>query len=741
MSFLKKFQTILAYIGASGLSFVVDLAAFSIILFFLNSHSASAIIIASYLARAISSIFNYIINKKFVFKYDKNNKKKDNTFIKYFVLVVINITISGTVVAKLYKMFRLNETLIKVFIDGAIFIINFFIQKFIIFKKEDNSNNITKYILPIISFLAIFSHLNKYGLTFNYEWYEYLQMIVSLVILYVLYLKVFKEDREIKSINVLSVIFTICMILGYSYNVYNSPALIYISEIHILVMLLKSLGYFFLIKNVLNTIYIFITEHKFKESGSKIAKKFREHPFLYSFITLSVVYGFWLIFFYPGVINYDNANQIKEVLGLHTRYLDSIVLLNDKVTLTNFNPVVHTLILGNFFKLGLHLGSANLGIFMYTIFQEIIIITALAYSISFLAKEGIKTRYLLIILGLYILVPYYPTYAFTAVKDSLSTAFVLLYIIKMYQYLKYDYKFKDYFIFFMIIILLILFRNNSIFLILMSLPVAIFVKKKTWKNTVILLALIIAFMFLYNNTLTFFDIPNTSIREVLSIPFQQTARYVKEHNDEVTSEEKEAIDKILGYDTLAQRYVPTLSDKVKNEYNKYATAEELKNYFIVWGKMFFKHPFAYLNATINNNYSYFYPNVYSGYVYTGLNEKLPEAGYDYHFNKLAIGREALKGYANGWRYIPVVQLLVSCGFYTWAYVFLTLLLCKRKKKNLIIILTPAISMIIMCFLGPANTYFRYVLAYAATFPLVAALVIKEINSSILIKTNNKASKI
>ena len=46
----------------------------------------------------------------------------------------------------------------------------------------------------------------------------------------------------------------------------------------------------------------------------------------------------------------------------------------------------------------------------------------------------------------------------------------------------------------------------------------------------------------------------SSIRETLSIPFQQTARYVSNYEDEVTEKEKKTIDKVLVYDTLKDDY-------------------------------------------------------------------------------------------------------------------------------------------------------------------------------------------
>ena len=125
----SKYQTIITYILFSSLSFIVDIVSFALILFFLKDK----IMISSYLARAISSIFNYIVNKNIVFK--NNEKKNIKSMIMYFLLVIVNITISGTLVKKIYFFIHYNATFIKVVIDSLIFIINYFLQKYVIFKK------------------------------------------------------------------------------------------------------------------------------------------------------------------------------------------------------------------------------------------------------------------------------------------------------------------------------------------------------------------------------------------------------------------------------------------------------------------------------------------------------------------------------------------------------------------------------------------------------------------------------
>ena len=729
---IKKYYVYVTYIISAGISFGLDLSLFSLFLWLLNDKISASILVASYLARALSSFVNYLINKYKVFKYNKDTQKSDNTIWQYFGLVIINITVSAILVDTISKIIPIYATIIKSVIDVIIFVINFFVQKKFIFNENKN-NKVFNYILPIISFLALYLKINNNGISFKYELLEIIGMIIVLPLLFLGYLKVFKKANYL-GLNILSIIFTLLMILGASYDYNYTPNLVFNSNIHILVSLLKFIGFYFLFKNILNTFYDYMINSKFKVKTNKLINLFNKHPYLFSFGVLFLVYSIYLIIFYPGIINYDNANQIKEVLGMHTRYLDSIVVINEDITLTNFNPILHTLLLGNLFKIGVNIGNVNLGLFLYSFLQMIAVVGILSYALKFLHDEGVKSKYLLGILLIYVIVPYFPLYAITAVKDTFFTMFVLLYIIKLYQFIKYDFKFKDYLIFIIIMLLVILFRNNGIYLVMLSFPFTLIFKRGIRKQIVILCILVLGFNYSYGKVLNILEIPNTSIREMLSIPFQQTARYVKYHSADVTEKEKKNIDKILNYDTLAERYNPILSDKVKNEYNKYATNDDLKNYFESWLNMLFKHPMTYINATVSNVYGYFYPDTYRWYVYNTLNEKLPEAGFDYHFiDTFEIARDLISGYSSVLRDIPIVKLIVNCGFYTWCYLFLMVVLIMQKKSKYIILLAPAFSLVLMNVAGPANTYFRYVLPYATALFTIVPLVLLEVNKNFRIK--------
>ena len=134
------------------------------------------------------------------------------------------------------------------------------------------------------------------------------------------------------------------MIVGYSYDTTNSSDLLFGSFFLFMLSVLKLIGYFIFFNVTINLIFEFLKKYNFPDfkKKNKLLEYFNEHPFLFSFIVLFVCYLPYIIVYYPAVINYDAANQIKEVMGIHTRYMDSVVLINENVFITNFNPVLHT---------------------------------------------------------------------------------------------------------------------------------------------------------------------------------------------------------------------------------------------------------------------------------------------------------------------------------------------------------------------------------------------------------------
>ena len=243
---------------------------------------------------------------------------------------------------------------------------------------------------------------------------------------------------------------------------------------------------------------------------------------------------------------------------------------------------------------------------------------------------------------------------------------------------------------------------------------------------IVLLLTISSYLSFNNILLPKLGISGTSIRETLSIPFQQTARYVKYYEEELTSENKRIIASILDYDNLKNDYNEDLADPVKNKFNKDATNDDLVKYFEVWLNGLLKHPLVYIDATINNITGYFYPFDNSWKVYHKLNPKLSEAGFDYHYNELNVLRKVMHGYEKVIEYSPF-GLILNIAVITWISILLFIMILNKDKYYIFLI--PNIISIFFCVLSPANTYYRYIypslLIMVCMFPFIKNIVEKK----------------
>ena len=115
-----------------------------------------------------------------------------------------------------------------------------------------------------------------------------------------------------------------------------------------------------------------------------------------------------------------------------------------------------------------------------------------------LKKMNLSVKYCWICLLIFALVPIFPMYAMSAVKDVLFTAFLILYVVFLHNILKFkmqNYKYYHYLALFLVMLLVILFRNNGLYIILLSFPFVILVNKDTRKRLAVIFVLVLAFNF------------------------------------------------------------------------------------------------------------------------------------------------------------------------------------------------------------------------------------------------------
>ncbi|OGX80454.1 family 2 glycosyl transferase [Exiguobacterium sp. SH31] len=125
------YRMFLAYSLSSVASFLMDIGVYALLIFLLNPWFETVhVIVATILARVVSSLFNYYVNRKVVFK-----STAKRSMLKYFGLVAVQMALSASLVYVLFLLFRDGEVILKVAVDSVLFVLSYYVQKRWIFKR------------------------------------------------------------------------------------------------------------------------------------------------------------------------------------------------------------------------------------------------------------------------------------------------------------------------------------------------------------------------------------------------------------------------------------------------------------------------------------------------------------------------------------------------------------------------------------------------------------------------------
>lgn len=496
--------------------------------------------------------------------------------------------------------------------------------------------------------------------------------------------------------------------------------------------------------------------------------------------------------FAAGLFMGDTGAQIRQWFNYPNGTSDYLRLLNPNVLLNGHHPVVHTAIIGSCVQLGLSLfNSANAGLIIYTCAQFVITAACMAYSISSLRKLGVSLPVRGAILLFFAFMPMFSNYAVLLTKDVLfADAFLVLLVqtVKLVAcglprrdanveragektpvlFARHDW------------LLLALGAMGSTFLrnggLVFPLAACVIaaafsawdahaarraakqagaapsgaIPRFRWVGVLAVLALCLASnMYFTKVFMPAHDITPGSKREILSIPFQQTARFVQKHDGlnsgvnptvkedgtiveapcdgSVTDEERAVIDRVLKYENLGRRYNPDKSDAVKNCFNEYASQEDIDAYFEVWAQMFKKDPECYISALINNYYGYFYPSARDAWVYSTARSAEIMAKpdnlkyFDFHPVDSKVVRwcdHLINLYRVAVQRVPFISLTMSSATYVWIMIAVVVYLLRRHSWRALAIWVPLLGVLAVCLIGPCNgsTYMRYLYPVIACMP-------------------------
>jgi hypothetical protein len=428
----------------------------------------------------------------------------------------------------------------------------------------------------------------------------------------------------------------------------------------------------------------------------------------------------WLISLYPGIMSGDTTIQIS--------YFYSGEFSAD-------NPLFDTLLFGAFVLPSAEIfGTHNYGAYLYVILQSIAMAFSFSLSCGYMERLHTPRSFRVVTLLFFALLPVFPIYATTIVKDALFSWLYVLYIIAIIELVRSkgdvlsNKRYRACLI--ALCILLALTKRTGIYVVILTGLILLFLFRKQWKRLV--LPLVLPLMIIYGvfpiALYPVFDAKETKTYDAYSVLFQQTARYAVFFGDETTPGQKEAIDKILGYKTLAERYVWYSADDVKSGFKADVTSEDMTNYIKVWAEQGLRHPVVYLEALIGTTYPYFAPaDSFQTYIsYVPASEEgdyldVPKSLVSIHNN--------LSRVVSWLNNESATKILNSLTLYVWWIPLFSFWLVKAHKNRLSWVFVPILISFLILLVSPgALGNDRYALPMLYTAPLLIALIFEAIHS-------------
>lgn len=514
-----------------------------------------------------------------------------------------------------------------------------------------------------------------------------------------------------------------CLILSffrawsvYFYNINDLPSGAGVAFMPVL--------HFILSMAVLYSVFI-VGNHLLRMPCKKPASKMSDIKlFVLSFLVLLVLWLPYLIISYPGAMSWDTWIMFDEFLS------DSI---------SNYQSVTYTYLFIWFFRLSVLLGNINLSLFFLSCSHYILYAVIFAYSFVVLRKLGVPSWFKVMTWLVYAFNPLITGYIGVAIKDCVYSVLLFgsfLVMVEIYMAKTGKLPVRKYVALAAMIIVACLVRKNGIY-VYAGVILAMFLcsmSKKAQKNEikaktrVTVSAALVIYLLIYMSIQTVVRPVPDNTTEMYSLPFQQTARYVRDHGEELTPEQIEIIDNVLEYDTLAERYDPMISDPVKER--SYGSFAVTGPYFKLWFEQFFKHPGTYFAATGEQNYYLLSPEaeVTDITYFINAHEFYQHATY-YPINtyeNLFCPPDSVKGLQNAlFRYnvtvqfLPFVNLLWNGSYAFYFLAIVTAYFISRKKD--VSILAVFWMTILFVVIGPAiYGHPRYLFPIIYSLPVLFA---------------------
>lgn len=470
---------------------------------------------------------------------------------------------------------------------------------------------------------------------------------------------------------------------------------------------------------------------------------------LYTVIML-ICWAPYLVAFYPASFGFDTLSQITQFYPGHGRVWQSGVWFD--VQFLDNNPVFDSLLFGAIGYMGDALfGSWNPTLFAFVIVQAIAQATGFTLLCAYFQKRSMNWQFVLASFLFFCLFPVFPINATTVIKDTLFSWLFTFYFIATAHIVATRGKAlasaKYAALFAILSLLLALTKKTGIYVVGAETLVLLVCYWRQWRALLLSLGVVVATMYLVL-PMGLFPLLNVGAggsQESLGLLFQQTSRYVIDHPDEVTAEEKAAIDAVIEYDRIPELYDPKINDDIKYTYRvDTATSEDVKNYIQVWAAHTLRHPDSTFKAVLGTLAPYFDPlvpiNLYMEVPTVHVGGTV-EGGDELVSHARATVPEATAGLREAFRnayatisHAPVIGLLFSNALYGVVIPCLALALliaARRMWANM-----PLVALVVLLvgsYLIAPVAWSRYLFPLIYCAPAILGLAILEIKNACLAK--------
>lgn len=440
------------------------------------------------------------------------------------------------------------------------------------------------------------------------------------------------------------------------------------------------------------------------------------------FLSFAVIFLCWLpvfLAYWPGISSYDINTQLGEILS---------------GALTNRNPLLHTLIMGAFYRLGEAIGSPATGYSLFILVQMIFMAASFAAVIRHLWTIQTPRVLTWVLLAVFALLPIHPMLAISDTKDGYFAAFLALEAVQLDRLARERSLLKSgrfWAGFLTLGVLACMMRNNAFFglvlLLLAGLTAFRGVDRK--RLSALLLCTLALYFGVMNGLKAICGASGGLATEFVSVQSQQMGRVYYLHHET----EPDDCGEIYGYLPTVEDYTPYTADPLKT-FAIVDKPQRMWGFLKLWGRVGLGHPIDYLDAWLLNTKGYWFLNdtTHARIYGEGASERLgyllsrSAAEYDLGLQSRFPALERLYERLfseNEYQRIPALSLLFAPSLYLWLCAFLLAAACYRRDRRSCLLIALVSGSFLPLLFG-ACVLIRYTYPFVVCLPLIVGSLLE-----------------